>query len=551
MSGTIPIVMTAQGRQPTAPATLWNALIALAQQMSPGLTANLPALLIEDLASTGTAGVVLCDQAVTELINSLTPLGANLFLLLQLGAIYGVPQGQQSNPSVYVVFTIGEPLASLVWSAGTVTATTVSPHGFTIGNTVQLTIIGAIPVGYNGTFTATITGTTTFTFPLVSNPGIETVPGNYTPGPSGGSFTVNQGFTVSDGSYQYVVQDGGVIGSSGSTEPLFCLATIAGTWAIPDNTVTTIVTALPSGVSLTCTNPTAGLPGQGAQSDADYRSLVLQSGLAVAQGLTTLLKAALARVPGVQQNLISVRQIVGSGWEVIVGGGDPYAVGEAIFESGLNIATLVGSTIEVTAITKATPGVVTTDLNHGLAAGNTIEISGVTPSNYNGTWVIPASPPVTEKTFPIGDTSSFPVYVSGGTVEPNNRNITVSINDFPDQYEVIFVNPPQQLVTISLLWNSTAPNLISNAAVAAAAAPALMAYINAITVGQPINLFELQDTFTAAVVNIIPTNLLTRMVFAVSINGISTPPEVGTGIIATDPESYCYTTLAQISIMQG
>jgi len=72
-------------------------------------------------------------------------------------------------------------LTSLVWSASTVTATTTAPHGIMIGQTIQATIIGASPAGYNGTFAITATGASTFTYPLAVNPGLETVPGSWTP----------------------------------------------------------------------------------------------------------------------------------------------------------------------------------------------------------------------------------------------------------------------------------------------------------------------------------------------------------------------------------
>ena len=40
------------------------------------------------------------------------------------------------------------PLSALAWVGGTVTATTAALHGFTIGDTAQVTIIGATPAGY-------------------------------------------------------------------------------------------------------------------------------------------------------------------------------------------------------------------------------------------------------------------------------------------------------------------------------------------------------------------------------------------------------------------
>src|SRR5208282_3406389 len=72
-------------------------------------------------------------------------------------------------------------LTSLTWSGSVVTAVTAAPHNIPIGDALLLTIAGATPSGYNGTFLCTSTGTSGFTYPLVSNPGLETVPGIYTP----------------------------------------------------------------------------------------------------------------------------------------------------------------------------------------------------------------------------------------------------------------------------------------------------------------------------------------------------------------------------------
>ena len=92
---------------------------------------------------------------------------------------------------------------------------------------------------------------------------------------------------------------------------------------------------------------------------------------------------------------------------------------------------------------------------------------------------------------------------------------------------------------------------MSPSSVAALAQPALAAYINAIFVGQPINVFELQNVFQLAVATIIPATLLSRMVFVVAINGADVPVATGTGLIYGDPESYFTTTNALIVVTQG
>jgi len=466
------IVVTKQGVQPTPPATLRDRLIAIVTSLSPGYTANLPGSLIEDITSTDTYALVQCDQAMVELINSVSPYAANEQLLIQLGNIYGVPQGLSTNTSVNVVF-------------------------------------------------------------------------NGTPG-----FTILRGFTVSDGTHQYTVQSGAIIGSGGQSDFVYCLATVAGSWAVPTNTVNQIVTSVPNTVTLTVTNPIPGTPQSDPQTIADYRSQVLQGGQAVSTGLPSLMKTALQRVSGVPSRLVTIRQVI-DGWQVIVGGGDPYQVANAIYETLFDLTSLRGSVLGMTAATKANPGVITVDKPHGYTTGQTVEINDVVGmvelngNSYTATVVSPTS-------FSIGvDTTGFTTYVSGGVVTPNFRNQTVSITSYPNTYEIKFVRPVAQQVEIAVLWNTNSTNLVSPEAVSALAVPALEAYTLAVVVGQPMNLFQLQNVFQAAVLPILPTQLLTRIVFTVTIDGVVVPPDAGTGIIAGDSEGYFVTDVSLISVSQG
>lgn len=73
-------------------------------------------------------------------------------------------------------------ISSMSWSGGTVTVTTTAPHGMTTSDVVNLTIAGVTPAAYNGyDRICTITGASTFTFPLVSDPGAVTVQGTWAP----------------------------------------------------------------------------------------------------------------------------------------------------------------------------------------------------------------------------------------------------------------------------------------------------------------------------------------------------------------------------------
>lgn len=549
----LPINITTSGLQPRSPAEVQATLLALVAATNPGYTANLPGILIEDISSTDVAAILQCDSALVELVNSLSPRMANAFLLTQLGQMLGITLGAASNTSVFVVFT--------------------GPPGFVIG----------------------------------------------------------KGFIVSDGTYQYVAQESSVIGSDGTTPPVYMLANLAGTWAVPAGTVTNLITSTPSSISLTVVNPLPGIPGSGAETQASYRSRVLQANLAASQGMARYLRTLLDNVEGVQSRLVNVQQVVGGGWLIIVGGGDPYYVANAIWTALFDISLLEGSTLNVAGITQANPAVVSTFLNHGFAVGNNIEIASCTPTDYNGSYAVNSVP--TEKTFSLGkryttanisaiswsggtvsvttstahglttgssatiigctpsgyngthtvtvvdsdeftyplvsnpgsatvlgqlqagialfDSTGLPPWVSGGVITPNPRNVTVSINDYPDTYVIPYVNPPLQTVTMTVEWDTISPNLVSTAAVAQVATAALVEYVNSINVGHPMNVYLLQSTFLAAVSSVVLPELVSVLNFSVSINGIATPPDSGTGLIEGDPQSYFYVEASGISVVQA
>ena len=473
---TLPIVLSESGYVPQTPSALQTQLIANVAAVDTGYTANLPGSLIEDISSTDVYSALQLDSSVAEIINSITPYGANAFLLNQLGNQFGIQSQLITNTSVYVQFSG--------------------------------------PVGY----------------------------------------VITVGFTVSDGTYQYTVQTGGPILSGGVSASLYALATVTGSWAVPAGTVNQLITSVPTEVgTVTVTNPEAGLPSSLGETEEQYRARVLQAGLALSTGAATELKTLLRNVPGVQYRLVSVRQINTnpSSWEVICGGGDQYAVAYAIYSALFDTNNIVGSTLTVSGITNANPGVVTTTLNHGFLTGQVVVITGTVGitgiNNVNLTITV-----ITETTFSIGvNTTSSGTWTSGGVVTPNLRNITSSIYDYPDTYSYTFVNPPQQTVTMSITWNSNSTTYINPTAVSQAANPELVAYVNSIAAGQPMNLFVLQSTFQTAVDAIIPPQNLTRLLFSVNINGIGVSPQSGTGIIAGDPESYFYIVTSGITITQA
>jgi len=356
---------------------------------------------------------------------------------------------------------------------------------------------------------------------------------------------VNIGFTVSDGTYQYTVQDGGIVESGGVSAPLYCLATSAGSWAVPVGSVTQLITSVPSGVTLSCNNTTAGLPGASAQSLQAYQAQVIQAGLATGQGMATYLKTQLQNVSGVQSNLIAVQQVTTptTGWKIIVGGGDPYAVAQAIYTGLFNILDLVGSnafigtgsisgtTMTISAVTAGTITLGCPITGTGVSA-NTIVTAFVSGTGGIGTYTVSVSQSVSSETLS-----------SGGSAE------IIAIQDFPDTYTIIFVVPLQQRVNVAIDWTTVAgTNFVSNTVVSAAVQPAMVNYINSLFVGQPISILEMQQVFQTATATIIPQANINKLTFAVQINGVNAPPDANGILIHGSSEGYFYTTTANITV---
>jgi len=465
----IPLVMTAAGPSTTPPATLYENLINYVASQSPGYTV-LPSGLIDDISGTDVGALVAIDQARVDAINSVTPYGANAFLLSQLGAQFGIPQGVSANGSVFVQFS----------------------------------------------------------------------------GPPG--YVLQPGFLVSDGTNQYSLQDGGVIQTGGVSPQLFAVATNSGTFAIPANSVNQIVTSIPSAYTVTVNNPEAGTPATSSESVQNYRARVILAGQIASTGTPAYLKSLLYKITGVQQRLVSINQVTG-GWQVVCGGGDAYAVANAILQGVPDIAALQGSQLAITGMTNANPVVITTNLNHGYQVGQTFAVTGATPSAFNLTYTVASVTPTGITTATNG--SGFGTYTGGAKFSSNPRNVSVSLFQNPDTYNITFVNPPQQIVTVAVTWNTALPSFTAGTSVNQLAAPALQSYINSIFAGQPINELEMNAVFQNAVASVIDGPNITTLSYVVTINGVVATPSAGTSIIASDPEGYFFCTNTGITVTQG
>lgn len=405
----------AAGPVPKTSEELRADLVSRATELSPGITTDLPGSLIEDIVGTDVGALLIADQIRVDLINSVGPLKANMYMLNLLAQQAGISAQKTEG------------------------ATTV-------------------PVTFSG--------------------------------PAG--FVIPQGFLVSDGTYTYQIADATVILSSGVSSMVTAIATNTGSWAVPVGSVSQILTSLPSDIPLTCTNPVAGTPGGAPETNFEFRERVWEAQMSTVQGYPGFIRQKLTDLSDVQARLVSVVQS-GSSWIVMCGGGDIYEMAGAIYKSAGDISRLKGADLNVTGITNANPGVVTTDITHGFSSGQVIRITGVTGmsgvNNVNLTITV-----LSPHTFSIGiNTTTSGAWTGGGIVTPNLRNNVVTINDWPDNYVIPFVIPLQQLVTIKFEWATESANYLTDATIASLVSQPVINYVNGIFAGKPMNINNVKE----------------------------------------------------------
>ena len=480
----LPLIMTPQGLQPRLPADIRAEIISRVDHVRPGYTANLPASLVEDVASTEVAAVVESDQFLVDLVNSVSPYGANPFILRELGDVYDVQPKEATNTSVYVVF-----------------------HG---------------PPGY----------------------------------------VIVQGFLVGDGMYEYSCQEGGIIGEDMQSLPIWAVALTPGAWAVPAGSVTELKTSVPtlimnSTAGFGVVNPADGLPARVGETIEQFRDRVFTAGLASSTGTTRYLKTLLWRVPGVEKRLVSVRQDGLTGrYIVMVGGGDPYQVGYAIYYALFWTGGLVPAPISIIDIDNANPVTITCASNHNLTTGMYEKIEGVEADGWlneiNDRWFDVTRITATKFSVDFDNSPPGSRYIAGGTVYPNPINEEVTINDYPDHYRVPYVIPAAEDVAIIVFWVTESPNYVSAAAVASAVTQPLMDYINSIPCGvTPISVYDLNAIFLESADHILPRETVSVLRFDVSIGGVGVLPETGSGVIPGDPNGYFSLALPDLVVIQG
>jgi hypothetical protein len=484
----------------------------------------------------------------------LTPLGANDFLLLQLGEMLGIPPGGSTLTSVFVQFT-GTPgfvigagflvgdgnFQYQVIDGGVVGSDGVSPQLF-----AQASQSGtwAVPAGTVTNILSNVPNSITLS---VINP-VPGIPGDAN-GESAASYrsrVLNANYAAAQGVARY-------------------LRTIVA--KVPNVQSRLILPIMQEGGGCEI------IVGGGDPIQVAYAIYSSLFDISMLVGSVLKIASATAALPAVVTTFLN--HLFSPGQVIEITGANPSG-----YNGTFTIVTVptektfsLGVTYLQNAITGASwsggTATLTTTTPHGVTVGSSISISGVNPVGYNVTNAV-ATAGTTGSTIKYAvvsdpgiyvsggdllpgvalyDTTGIP-YVSGGVITPNLRNQTPSIIDWPDTFVVPYVNPPVQTVTMTVNWHTSSANFVSAVAIAQAAAPALANYINSINVGQPINVLLLESTFQAAVLSILPSELISVLTFSVSINGVGTPPVMGTELIEGDPESYFLTDAASINVVE-
>lgn len=363
-------------------------------------------------------------------------------------------------------------------------------------------------------------------------------------GPPG--FNIPKGFIVSDGTHQYSIRKDNIIPDSGTTKLITAYGTVSGVWDIPANTVKNLVTSVPKEITLTVNNPSTGIPGSDAETVFDFRSRVWDAGMATVYAIPKTIRTALAAVENVNPRLVSVVQS-GKSFIVMCGGGDVYEMAGAIFNSAGDFTKLEGLDLEIEMLTTGTVTTIKTTYTHGFSDGQQVQLTGVNsiPGLAGNTYTATILNPWT---FTIPYDSSSDTWDETGDVLPNFRDQLVAINDWPDEYEIPFIIPLEQVVEIEYQWRTDGNNYLSSETISALVTDPTIQYINDLYAGNPININTLKNTFLEALNETINRDKFTYLRVIVTVNGIITDPDPSTDIISGDRYSYWFANSSAVTV---
>ena len=131
-------------------------------------------------------------------------------------------------------------------------------------------------------------------------------------------------------------------------------------------------------------------------------------------------------------------------------------------------------------------------------------------------------------------------------------NTTVTITDGNNTFDVVFATPVQNVVTLSVSWNTSLSNFTNGTLVNSAAQSAITAYVNSLNVNQPINYGVIQTVFASATSALISQEDISEFAITMTINGTTVAP--GTGLQVVTPlttDGYFYTSSTGVTVTQS
>jgi hypothetical protein len=504
---TLPLVMSDTGLQPQAPADLRNQIVTSVEATNPDYTDNLPGSLIEDVCSTDVAAVALSDSFLVDLVNSVSPLGANPFLLKLFGDLYGLLPQAAANTSVYVVFS-GDPGFVIV-------------KGFLVSDgSYQYACMDGGIIGADGQ-----------SLPIYA---VASVTGNWAVIPG----SVNQLATSVPAPYQINVTnpEAGIPATASEDIADFrdrvLMAGLAASTGMA-RYAKTLLGNLP-GVQKRLVS-TRQIISTDPMTNGRYVAIV---GGGDPYQVAYALADAMFWAPGLVAPDIPIVDIAPAATDTTT---TPPTYRVTVTTSELHNLTTYAPPDPAT----GAPASGDVETIYGVTATGSMQgVNGVTGGVtvidlYNFTMVVPFDP------------HSAGAYGSGGYVTPNPIVEQVTITDYPDTYLISFVIPVLEPVTMVVEWGTDSPNFVSAAAVAQMAQPALQAYINSLPAGTaPINIYDMTAIFLDAIATVLPAEQVTALDFTVNINGAVAAPALGTGAIYGDPNGFFEIQLKDIVVSQ-
>lgn len=351
------------------------------------------------------------SQQVAPLPNTLQRMGALVShggTILSPGTLSYLTQLSDLTP----LLRAAENVTSLTWNTSVVTATTTVPHGLPIGKNLVLYISGAVPSGYNGVFYTTITGTSTFTYPLAINPGTETTPGFW---------NVNDVIEITQMATTWFAQGVSIGAFVLELGPLNDVDAIAALSTYLTNNPNTAYTAGSQGFNYAYLIPRSwDNPVFAPSAKQALLNLVTQyeaptaktyffitTTLATYQAYTAQMKSVYAEIESPQMAAYPQNPMI------------------TLAQSG---GTVTGST----------------SVNHGVSPGDWFQLQGNTPSGYNGWWQAQQGTAGSVLTWNMPLLSPGAISIPGFLEANQSVNSGVASNEFStaaSMYDVISNNP--------------------------------------------------------------------------------------------------------------